>query len=214
MVAVFAIFGTLSFIDMKQMGVGLAAAILIDATIVRGGAAAGGDEAARRLELVPAARRSSGGCPSRGRARLGRHASCPGSIARARWNVKSPSPGSACASNGSSRSAQWSPAGIRSRIRPANQFGQSSRTGVPPGPACHAQRSNLSTSSPVSEPNSSASSLGVLGHEVDDEHVGVARDAERAVLVRQADEEPRRVDAALRREADEAARALGRRRSP
>jgi uncharacterized membrane protein YdfJ with MMPL/SSD domain len=36
MVAVFAIFGTLSFIDMKQMGVGLAAAVLIDATIVRG----------------------------------------------------------------------------------------------------------------------------------------------------------------------------------
>jgi uncharacterized membrane protein YdfJ with MMPL/SSD domain len=35
MVGVFAIFGTLSFITMKQMGVGLAAAILIDATIVR-----------------------------------------------------------------------------------------------------------------------------------------------------------------------------------
>jgi RND superfamily putative drug exporter len=35
MVAVFAIFATLTFIDMKQMGVGLAAAILIDATIVR-----------------------------------------------------------------------------------------------------------------------------------------------------------------------------------
>jgi uncharacterized membrane protein YdfJ with MMPL/SSD domain len=35
MVAVFSIFGTLTFIDMKQMGVGLAAAVLIDATIVR-----------------------------------------------------------------------------------------------------------------------------------------------------------------------------------
>ena len=35
MVAVFAIFATLSFIDFKQMGVGLAVAILIDATIVR-----------------------------------------------------------------------------------------------------------------------------------------------------------------------------------
>jgi RND superfamily putative drug exporter len=35
MVAVFAIFATLSQIDMKMMGVGLAAAILIDATIVR-----------------------------------------------------------------------------------------------------------------------------------------------------------------------------------
>ncbi|HEY1273687.1 MAG TPA: MMPL family transporter, partial [Thermoleophilaceae bacterium] len=36
MVAVFAIFATLSFIDFKQMGVGLAAAVLIDATIIRG----------------------------------------------------------------------------------------------------------------------------------------------------------------------------------
>ena len=35
MVAVFAIFGTLRFIDMKQMGVGLAAAVLIDATVIR-----------------------------------------------------------------------------------------------------------------------------------------------------------------------------------
>jgi uncharacterized membrane protein YdfJ with MMPL/SSD domain len=36
MVAVFAIFATLSSIEFKQMGVGLAAAILIDATIIRG----------------------------------------------------------------------------------------------------------------------------------------------------------------------------------
>ena len=36
MVAVFAIFATLSFVDFKEMGVGLATAILIDATIVRG----------------------------------------------------------------------------------------------------------------------------------------------------------------------------------
>ena len=35
MVAVFAVFATLSIIDMKEMGVGLAVAILIDATIVR-----------------------------------------------------------------------------------------------------------------------------------------------------------------------------------
>jgi RND superfamily putative drug exporter len=35
MVAVFAIFATLSQIDMKMMGVGLAVAVLIDATIVR-----------------------------------------------------------------------------------------------------------------------------------------------------------------------------------
>lgn len=36
MVGVFSVFGTLSLLEMKQMGVGLAAAILLDATIVRG----------------------------------------------------------------------------------------------------------------------------------------------------------------------------------
>jgi uncharacterized membrane protein YdfJ with MMPL/SSD domain len=36
MVGVFSIFATLSFIEFKQMGVGLAAAILIDATLIRG----------------------------------------------------------------------------------------------------------------------------------------------------------------------------------
>ena len=36
MVVVFSVFVTLSFIDFKQMGVGLAAAVLIDATIIRG----------------------------------------------------------------------------------------------------------------------------------------------------------------------------------
>lgn len=36
MVGVFSVFGTLSLLEMKQMGVGLAAAILLDATVVRG----------------------------------------------------------------------------------------------------------------------------------------------------------------------------------
>jgi uncharacterized membrane protein YdfJ with MMPL/SSD domain len=35
MVGVFSIFGTLTELDVKQAGVGLAAAVLIDATIVR-----------------------------------------------------------------------------------------------------------------------------------------------------------------------------------
>jgi RND superfamily putative drug exporter len=35
MVAVFAIFGTLSMQDFKQLGVGLSAAILLDATLIR-----------------------------------------------------------------------------------------------------------------------------------------------------------------------------------
>lgn len=36
MVAVFAIFGTLSMLEMKELGVGLATAVLLDATLVRG----------------------------------------------------------------------------------------------------------------------------------------------------------------------------------
>ena len=35
MVFVFAVFATLTFIDFKQMGIGLAAAVLIDATVIR-----------------------------------------------------------------------------------------------------------------------------------------------------------------------------------
>ena len=36
MVVVFLVFATLSFIDFKEMGIGLAAAVLIDATVIRG----------------------------------------------------------------------------------------------------------------------------------------------------------------------------------
>jgi len=36
MVAVFAIFATLSTLEMKQLGIGLATAVLLDATLVRG----------------------------------------------------------------------------------------------------------------------------------------------------------------------------------
>jgi uncharacterized membrane protein YdfJ with MMPL/SSD domain len=36
MVGVFSIFATLPILDMKEMGIGLATAVLIDATIVRG----------------------------------------------------------------------------------------------------------------------------------------------------------------------------------
>ena len=36
MVAVFAVFATLSSIEFKQMGVGLAVAVLLDVTLVRG----------------------------------------------------------------------------------------------------------------------------------------------------------------------------------
>jgi uncharacterized membrane protein YdfJ with MMPL/SSD domain len=36
MVGVFALFGTLSSLELKQTGVGLASAVLIDATLIRG----------------------------------------------------------------------------------------------------------------------------------------------------------------------------------
>ena len=79
MVAVFAIFATLSLLVFKELGVGLGMAVLIDATLIRARAAAGVHEAARRLELVPAqlarmaaARESGGRRPSaRGRGRPG-----------------------------------------------------------------------------------------------------------------------------------------------
>jgi len=54
MIAVFAIFASLRALMLKEMGVGLAVAVFIDATIVRAGAATGHHEAPRRLELVPA----------------------------------------------------------------------------------------------------------------------------------------------------------------
>ena len=54
MVAVFAIFATLGMLEMKQMGVGLAAAILIDATIVRGVLLPATMKLLGRLELVAA----------------------------------------------------------------------------------------------------------------------------------------------------------------
>ena len=56
MVVTFGAFATGSSQDMKQLGVGLAAAILIDATIVRAVLLPGHDETARQAQLVPAQR--------------------------------------------------------------------------------------------------------------------------------------------------------------
>ena len=53
MVAVFAIFATLSSLEFKQMGVGLAAAILIDATIVRAVLLPAAMKLLGRAQLVP-----------------------------------------------------------------------------------------------------------------------------------------------------------------
>ena len=77
MVGVFAIFGSLQAMIFKQFGVGLASAILIDATLVRAHPAARHDEAARRLELVPAeVARVAASLRTRGEARAGRGSCC------------------------------------------------------------------------------------------------------------------------------------------
>jgi PAS domain S-box-containing protein len=89
--------------------------------------------------------------------------SWPGSIRFARWNLNSSASVPRSAATGSSRIASWSPASMRSSTRPTKRFGQASSSGVPPGPGRHAQRANLSTSSPVSPPNSSASSVAYSG---------------------------------------------------
>ena len=54
MVAVFAIFATLSALEFKQMGVGLAVAVLIDATLVRAVLLPATMKLLGERELVPA----------------------------------------------------------------------------------------------------------------------------------------------------------------
>ena len=61
MVAVFLVFTMLPLVDLKEMGIGLAAAVLIDATIVRARAPAGLDEAARQVR-TGTSRAGSSGC--------------------------------------------------------------------------------------------------------------------------------------------------------
>ena len=54
MIGVFSIFATLSLLEFKQLGVGLAAAVLIDATIVRAVLLPAAMAAARAAQLVAA----------------------------------------------------------------------------------------------------------------------------------------------------------------
>jgi RND superfamily putative drug exporter len=64
MVGVFSIFGTLSLLEFKQLGVGLAAAVLIDATIVRAVLLPAAMTRARPAQLVAPglARPEAAGC--------------------------------------------------------------------------------------------------------------------------------------------------------
>ena len=76
MVSVFAIFATLSMMEMKMMGVGLAAAILVDATVIR-------------LVVLPAVlvllgERAWPPAPARGPRRIGRGSAGDGQVARHR----------------------------------------------------------------------------------------------------------------------------------
>ncbi len=67
MVGVFALFGSLSSLELKQTGVGLATAVLHRRDDRPRGAPPGVDEAPRRLELVPAARSRLTTGPARAR---------------------------------------------------------------------------------------------------------------------------------------------------
>ncbi len=104
MVAVFGVFATLSSIVFKQLGIGLAVAILIDATLVRAILLPGRDAAARRPQLVPA---EEARLAAAHRARAGRRARV---APRRRWD-----PGRTSAIRpASSRSPGWPEAGPRS----------------------------------------------------------------------------------------------------
>ena len=146
------------------------------------------------------------------RAALGRaadaQASCPGSIRFARWKLNSPASVPRSASTGSSRIASWSPASSRSSTRPTKRFGQASSSGVPPGPGSHAHARELVDLVAGLAAEQLRQLRLLLGHEVHAEQLGALRDPVGAVLVREADEEARRVDARLGREADQAAGAL------
>ena len=55
MVVVFAIFATLRLVIIRELGLGLAVAVLVDATVIRSILLPADDAPARRVELVPAA---------------------------------------------------------------------------------------------------------------------------------------------------------------
>ena len=82
MVFVFLTFATLNQTSLKQLGVGLAVAVLLDATVVRAMLLPGDHEAARRAQLVPAARARPRPVRARGRPSC-RHR-CPRADAAAR----------------------------------------------------------------------------------------------------------------------------------
>ena len=62
MVSVFAIFGLLHMVEMKELGVGLAVAVLVDALVVRAILLPATDDAARRLGTADPPKWLSG-CP-------------------------------------------------------------------------------------------------------------------------------------------------------
>ena len=111
-------------------------------------------------------------------------------------------------------SASWSPPRIRSqdpRGEPVRQVVEDRQARGPLVPGAAGELVDLVAGLAAEE---LGEVLAVLGHEVDREVLGPLGDAVRAVLVREPDEEARRVDADLRREADQAARALAVRRRP
>ena len=144
MVGVFAVFATLQFLFFKQFGVGLAAAVLIDATIIRGVLLPASMTLLGDAELVPAALAplaapASGRGPARGARDRPRGflnlaapppdpATAPGPGARARLTACEPVP-----------RCSWPWPGSRSADRPRRRGRRSSpattgTSGTPPGP--------------------------------------------------------------------------------
>ncbi len=127
MVAVFAIFGSLRELDIKQMGFGLAVAVLIDATIIRAVLLPAAMKLLRRLELVPAAlARMAADAPLRGRSASGGSGACPGAHLQRQVGTSLTWPATR-----SSRHSQRRPDG-RSQVSPPRSWLQKASSGAGP----------------------------------------------------------------------------------
>ena len=136
------------------------------------------------------------------------YASCPGRSA-ARWNVNTSASGALWRRRGRAGTPNGRRAGMRWRTRPATSSKASGEDARHKGPGVHSHIADLSTSSPV-RPEQLGEVTPVLRNRVDDQSPGRPRGPERVVADPDAHQETPRVDAALGREAHQAAA----RRSP
>ena len=150
--------------------------------------------AGRRLDLIRVVRSRQGSCPAR-RSRTAWNGSCShgrGELGRL----------------GLDEEAHVVAAEVRRprRLGATKRFGHRSSNGRSYGPFVHSQRSNLSTSSPDQRAEQFAEIVVARAGEVHRDRLGFERDLIGVVPHREHHRPPGRVDAALRVEADEAAR--------